>query len=282
MKKILLLLILILTACQPAIDEHDQHVGCPPEKLVDGVCRMAEEGERNIDIFSEINEELTTTEEIAYTENAKGFLAKPKQEGKYPAVIMIHEYWGLNENIKQMAKLLAQEGYIVLAVDLYDGKVGATSDEARKLVGEARANQEKLTDNMKEAVKYVKTLPDFNGKLASIGWCFGGGQSLQLALSGEELQATIIYYGNLVEDKEQLAKIQWPVLGIFGELDTGIPVESVNKFETTLNELNITNEIHIYPEVGHAFANPSGERYAPEATKDAWQKTKEFLKNNLE
>ena len=113
-----------------------------------------------------------------------------------------------------------------------------------------------------------------------MGWCFGGGQSLQLALNSEQnpLAATVIYYGNLVNDTNELSRIKWPVLGIFGDQDQSIPVESVNAFEQAFNETGITNEIYIYPGVGHAFANPSGDNYAPEETVDAWEKTLAFLK----
>ena len=234
-----------------------------------------------MDIFDDLNPALIQTESISYAEGATGYLAQPKAEGAYPAVIMIHEFWGLNDNIKYMAGLLAQEGYVVLAVDLY-GEVAETSDRARELATATRGNQEKATANMKKAVAYLRTLPNVNSeKIASMGWCFGGGQSLQLALSGEKVAATVIYYGNLVNDTQQLSAISWPVLGIFGAEDTGIPVSSVEAFKQSLNELGVTNEIHIYPGVGHAFANPSGARYAPAETKDAWEKTVLFLNKNL-
>jgi carboxymethylenebutenolidase len=116
-----------------------------------------------------------------------------------------------------------------------------------------------------------------------LGWCFGGGQSLQIAQNSEQnpLAATVIYYRNLVNDTNELSKIKWPVLGIFGDQDQSIPVESVNAFEQALNETGITNEIYTYPGVGHAFANPSGDNYAPEETVDAWEKTLAFLKKYM-
>ena len=104
----------------------------------------------------------------------------------------------------------------------------------------------------------------------------GGGQSLQLALSGEPLDAKVIYYGALVTDESRLSRIKWPVLGIFGDKDQSIPVATVNEFASALDRLGIKNEIYIYPGVGHAFANPSGENYAPNETKDAWNKTVAF------
>lgn len=104
---------------------------------------------------------------------------------------------------------------------------------------------------------------------------------MQLALSGEPMDATVIYYGQLVTDSNQLRKITWPVLGIFGDQDQVISVDSVNSFDKALDDLDITNEVYIYPGVGHAFANPSGMNYAPEQTQDAWDKTLTFLNKHL-
>jgi carboxymethylenebutenolidase len=204
-----------------------------------------------------------------------------QQQQKLPAVVMIHEWWGLNDNIKDMADELASEGYVVLAADLYNGEVATTPDKAMQLVGTVRENPEQAISNLQSAVQYLASLPNVNSsRIASLGWCFGGGQSLQLALNSEQnpLAATVIYYGNLVNDTNELSKINWPVLGIFGDQDQSIPVESVNAFEQALNETGITNEIYIYPGVGHTFANPSGDNYAPAETVDAWEKTLAFLK----
>jgi carboxymethylenebutenolidase len=198
---------------------------------------------------------------------------------------MIHEWWGLNQNIKDMAETLAKEGYVVLAVDLYNGQVANTPDTAQNLVSKVRDNPSESINNLQHAVRYLASLENVNSsKIASLGWCFGGGQSLQLALNTEPeypLAATVIYYGNLVSDQESLSKIKWPVLGIFGDQDQSISVESVKQFEDALNANGITNEIYIYKGVGHAFANPSGDNYAPKETQDAWEKTVSFLKKYL-
>jgi carboxymethylenebutenolidase len=219
----------------------------------------------------------------ADTTNATSTLGQQQQQ-KLPAVVMIHEWWGLNDNIKDMANELASEGYVVLAADLYNGEVATTPDKAMQLVGTVRENPEQAISNLQSAVQYLASLPNVNSsRIASLGWCFGGGQSLQLALNSEQnpLAATVIYYGNLVNDTNELSKINWPVLGIFGDQDQSIPVESVNAFEQALNETGITNEIYIYPGVGHAFANPSGDNYAPAETVDAWEKTLAFLKKYM-
>jgi carboxymethylenebutenolidase len=218
------------------------------------------------------------TETVNYSDTSTGYLARPISEESFPGVIMIHEWWGLNDNIKEMAEKLASHGYVVLAVDLYDGQVATTSEEARKLVTSFDKNNG--IHNMNSAISYLDAnySPE---KIGSIGWCFGGGQSLNLALNNDSLDATVIYYGSLVTDTDTLSAINWPVLGIFAELDKGITVDTVHDFENSLNQLEIQNKVIIYPGVDHAFANPSGNSYAPEASQDAWQKTLEFLHSNL-
>ena len=224
---------------------------------------------------------------VEYFQDAQGYLVYPVSSNdtvskKLPAVVMIHEWWGLNENIKNMANLLAKQGFVVLAADLYKGEVANNPERAMELVQIARNNQNNSINNLQSAVKYLSSLPNVDSsKIASLGWCFGGGQSLQLALNSQEhpLAATILYYGTpLVTDKALLSKIKWPVLGIFGDKDQAIPVEEINQFGTSLNQSGITNNIHIYKGLGHAFANPSGDNYAPKETEDAWQKTLSFLK----
>ncbi|HJU34345.1 MAG TPA: dienelactone hydrolase family protein [Nitrososphaera sp.] len=219
-----------------------------------------------------------------YENNTNGYLVYPEltnnTQQQLPAVIMVHEWWGLNEHIKSQADILAKEGYVVLAVDLYQGEVATTSDRSRELSSSVRNNPAAAIDNLQSAVNYVKSLEIVDGnRIASLGWCFGGDWSLQLALNSTEnpLAATILYYGRPVTDTASLSNIDWPILGIFGDQDQAIPVESVKQFTSALNASGITNEIYLYKGVGHAFANPSGDNYAPKETDDAWQKTIGFL-----
>lgn len=243
--------------------------------LVIAVALAGLAAQKNSDVLS-TGEKNVVTQEVQYFEDANGFLARPQESGSYPGVVMIHEWWGLNQNIKDMARELATQGYVVLAVDLYGGEIAATSDEARSLV--SSLNQSKSIENMKAATAYLKT--QNADKIASLGWCFGGGQSLQLSLS-DDIDATVIYYGNLVTEDARLSSLNSPVLGIFGDKDTSIPVSSVNDFDAALGRLSIENEIYIYAGVGHAFANPSGMNYAPIETKNAWDKTLAFLEKHL-
>ena len=229
---------------------------------------------------------------VSYYGNSSGYLVSPLADNSsnttsqlLPAVVMIHEWWGLNENIKDMANELAKQGYVVLAADMYSGQVATTPDQAMQLVGSVRENPSEAIANLQAAVRYLGSLENVNSsRIASLGWCFGGGQSLQLALNTEAenpLAATVLYYGDPVMDEQELSKIKWPVLGIFGDQDESIPVENVTKFEQALNSTGIPNEIYVYEGVGHAFANPSGDNYAPEETRDAWEKTLAFLKKHV-
>ena len=229
---------------------------------------------------------------VSYYGNSSGYLVSPLADNSsnttsqlLPAVVMIHEWWGLNENIKDMANELAKQGYVVLAADMYNGQVATIPDQAMQLVGSVRDNPSEAIANLQAAVGYLSSLENVNpSRIASLGWCFGGGQSLQLALNTEAenpLAATVLYYGDPVMDEQELSKIKWPVLGIFGDQDESIPVENVTKFEQALNSTGIPNEIYVYEGVGHAFANPSGDNYAPEETRDAWEKTLAFLKKHV-
>jgi len=218
------------------------------------------------------------TEMVNYFENYEGYLARPETDGDYPGIILIHEWWGLNDNMKQIAENLASHGYVALAVNLYGVPAATTADEARQLTSSYQS--EKGIENINGAVNYLVENQDVLS-IGSIGWCFGGGESLNLALNNDMMDATIIYYGRLTSDREMLSLISWPVLGIFGGLDQGIPVDSVKQFKSALNELGIPNEIYIYENANHAFANPSGDRYSPEDAQDAWEKTLVFLEKHL-
>ena len=245
------------------------------------------------------NEGLQINKDLKYFDSSSGYLVYPSTRAttaintttnttaavakKIPALIMIHEFWGINDNIRSMANTIAkQAGYAVLAVDLFKGQSTKDPNQAMQLVKLARSNPQEAISNLQAAVQYVSSLPFVDSsKIASIGWCFGGGQSLQLALHSEQhpLAATVLYYGTpLVTNTQELSKIKWPVLGIFGDQDKAIPIEQIQQFKAALDAGGIINQIQIYKGLGHAFANPSGPNYAPKETADAWQKTLEFLK----
>lgn len=215
-----------------------------------------------------------------------GVLAQPAtaadaNAAPLPAIIAIHEWWGLNDNIEAVAERLAGEGYSVLAVDLYNGAVAEQPDQAKQLMQGVMGQPAPAQDNLSQAYDY---LVDQLGAPAvgSIGWCFGGAWSLQTGLLlPEQLDALVIYYGRLESDQRVLEPLQMPIAGFFGGLDQGIPVADVQAFEESLKALGKSPEIHIYDDANHAFANPSGDRYNPEAAADAWDKTTAFLAEHL-
>jgi carboxymethylenebutenolidase len=211
-----------------------------------------------------------------------GYLARPAGvEGALPALIVIHEWWGLNDNIRAMTRRLAGEGFAALAVDLYSGQVADERDGAYALMTSANANPAAAEANLGQAYAYLTEELDAPN-VASIGWCFGGGWSLNTALLlPDRLDAAVIYYGHLVTDPERLAALQMPILGLFGELDQGIPLEDVRAFERALADLGKDAKIIVYPGADHAFANPSGRNYQPETAAQAWRETVAFLDAEL-
>lgn len=214
-------------------------------------------------------------------QNVYGYFAAPSDVLEpLPAIIVIHEWWGLNDNVRAMADRIAGEGFMVLAVDLYNGKTASSPGEARVMMLEVVEDPEQARENIRGAYEFLVTAGA--PRVGSLGWCFGGGWSLNTAqLFPDDLDASVIYYGQVTDDEEKLRPINAPILGLFGAEDSGIPVESVEAFRTALQRLRKEHEIHIYPGAGHAFANPTGKNYNADAATDAWNKTVEFLNRHL-
>jgi carboxymethylenebutenolidase len=211
-----------------------------------------------------------------------GYLARPEGPGPHPAVLLIHEWWGLNEGITILADALAAEGYLVFAADGYRGNVTASLPRALWL--RITTPTEQVEADIDSGLAYLRGLDGVDGdRVASMGFCFGGGHSLQLGLrQSENLALTVMYYGAVVTDPDLLRPLTdgQPVLGIFAEEDNTIFTEEVLEFEAALNSLDIKNEITIYPGVGHAFLTE--ENYnEPGPAGDAWQQTLAFLEENL-
>jgi carboxymethylenebutenolidase len=205
----------------------------------------------------------------------------PAGKGPFPAIIVIHEWWGLNDWVKEQASKLSDQGYVALAIDLYRGKVATTPEEAHEImrgVPEDRAQRD-----LHAAFAYLQSQKEIKkNRIAAIGWCMGGGYSLDVALQEPELAADVINYGHLATDPAALKKINASILGLFGGQDRGIPPEDVKKFQQQLNQLGKKNDITIYPDAGHAFQNPNNkEGYRPKDAADAWEKTVRFLAANL-
>ena len=211
-----------------------------------------------------------------------GYLSRPTgAKGPLPGIIVIHEWWGLNDNIRRMTDRIAGEGYEALAVDLYGARAAKTPDEAKKLMMTVMSDKDAARDNLRQAYAYIHD-HEHAGKMGVIGWCFGGGWALQTALLfPDKLDALAMYYGQPVTDVKTLATLKMPLIGFFGQEDMGITVADVLNFQDALRQAGVNAEIHEYPGAGHAFANPSGEHYVPAAAKDAWERTIKFFKEHL-
>jgi carboxymethylenebutenolidase len=214
-------------------------------------------------------------------ETVQGILYSPSGKGPFPGLVVIHEYWGLNDWVKEQASKLADQGYVSLAVDLYRGKVATTPDMAHELmrgVPEDRAKRD-----LHAAVEFLKSQPNVKkDRIGAIGWCMGGGYALDVALQEPDLAAVVINYGHLATDPEALKKINASILGIFGGQDRGIPPSDVHKFEQQLKQLGKKVETKIYDDAGHAFENPNNkDGYRAADAADASKRTSDFLASTL-
>jgi carboxymethylenebutenolidase len=214
-------------------------------------------------------------------ETVQGALYTPSGKGPFPALIVVHEWWGLNDWVKDQASKLADQGYAALAVDLYRGKVATTPDEAHQImrgVPEDRAKRD-----LNAAFEYLASQSNVKkDRIGAIGWCMGGGYALDVALQEPTLAATVINYGHLATDPEALKKINAPILGLFGAQDKGITPEDVHKFEQAMTQLGKKIEIKEYDDAGHAFENPNNKQGYREAdAQDAWKRTVDFLSATL-
>jgi len=214
-------------------------------------------------------------------ETVQALLYTPPGKGPFPAIIVIHEYWGLNDWIKEQASKLADQGYEALAIDLYRGKVATTPDVAHEImrgVPEDRAKRD-----LRAAFGFLQSQPNVRkDRIGAIGWCMGGGYSLDVALQEPTLAADVINYGRLATDTDAIKKINAPILGLFGGQDHGITPDDVHKFEATMKQLGRKINVKIYDDAGHAFENPNNKPgYRPADAADAWQRTVSFLAENL-
>jgi len=214
-------------------------------------------------------------------ETVKGIIYMPTGKGPFPGVLVIHEWWGLNDWVKEQASKLADQGYVALAIDLYRGKVAKTPDEAHQLmrgVPEDRAKRD-----LDAAFHYLQARSDIKkNKIGAIGWCMGGGYALDVALEEPDLAADVINYGHLATDPAAMKKINAPILGLFGAQDQGIPADDVKKFGEALDKMGKKADITIYPDAGHAFENPNNkDGYRPKDAADAWKKIVSFFATTL-
>ena len=194
-----------------------------------------------------------------------------------PAVLLVHEWWGLNDQIKSVAAALAEQGYIALAVDLYDGKIATQPDQAQSLMQAVK--DPVAADTLKTWVTWLRTHKDATGKIGTVGWCFGGGWSLNASIASP-VDATVIYYGRVNQPADELAALKGPVLGHFATRDGWIDKNMVDGFRSAMAAAGKHLEAHWY-EADHAFANPTQARYDAEDAMLAWARTLAFFKTHL-
>jgi carboxymethylenebutenolidase len=214
-------------------------------------------------------------------ETVQGVLYMPAGKGPFPGIIVIHEWWGLNDWMKEQASKLADQGYEALAIDLYRGKVATTPDEAHEImrgVPEDRAKRD-----LKAAFDYLAAQSNVKkDRIGAIGWCMGGGYSLDVALDEPTLAADVINYGHLATDPEAIGKINAPILGLFGGQDRGITPDDVHTFEAAMKKAGKKIDVKIYDDAGHAFENPNNkDGYRAADAADAWKRITDFLAANL-
>jgi carboxymethylenebutenolidase len=207
-----------------------------------------------------------------------GYLATPRGSGKFPAVVMIHEWWGLNRDTALLADALAAEGYVVLAADAFRGSVAKERAGALKQVQGTPAEQ--IAADLDAAFDYLQSHPKVDpNKVASLGFCFGGTQSMYMGTRNPELAAVVIFYGGgPITDRASLGSMRsaGPVLGIYGAEDGNIPVDQVMQFEDALKAKDVKHTITVYPGVGHAFVKSDTYRNGMAAER-AWQQMVSFL-----
>ena len=220
---------------------------------------------------------------VAGDAETTGYLAVPEGDGPFPALIIIHEWNGLVDRIRQVADDFAAEGYVTLAADLYAGRTGSNPEENMALVQESMADMPGVVANLNAAMSYLKARPDVTGRVGAMGWCFGGGIALSFGLDGENHQATAIFYGRLVDDPEVLAGMDHEVYGTFGRLDGSPAPEQVEAFEAALRAAGIENDLHIYDDVDHGFwLRVDGDVETRSAAGlDAWERLKAYLDRTL-
>lgn len=227
--------------------------------------RAAADGTDTITLTTQGGREVTATIAMPDAENA-------------PAVLLIHEWWGLNDQIKAVAAELAAMGYVALAVDLYGGEVADTPDGARALM--QAVDGAAATDTLVSWIDFLRNHEATNGKVGTVGWCFGGGWSLNAGIA-TPVDATVIYYGNVKKSADDLASLQSPVLGHFATEDGWINADMVGGFEAAMAEAGKSDlSVHWY-EADHAFANPTSARYDAEDAALSWERTTAFFARHL-
>jgi len=221
-----------------------------------------------------------STETVTYRSGAdrvSGYLALPEAGGKRPALVVIHEWWGQNDWVREKARAFAAKGYVALAIDLYRAPAASDPDTAHQLM--RGLPEDRAARDLRAAFAYLASRPDVDSRrIGAVGWCMGGGYALALAMEEPRLAAAVVYYGRLATDERAIRKIQARLLGNFGEEDKGIPPDSVRAFEARARKAGVVADFRVYAGAGHGFASSSDPAvFRAAAARDADARTDAFL-----
>jgi carboxymethylenebutenolidase len=237
----------------------------------------------------EISAFAATPKNVTYksgSDTVHGIVYTPAGKGPFPGIIVIHEWWGLNDWVKEQASKLADQGYVTLAIDLYRGKVATTPNEAHEFMG--GVPQDRAKRDLQAAFNFVQSQSNVKkDRIGAIGWCMGGGYALQLAIDQPSLRADAINYGvydyaSLAKNTEEIKKINASILGLFGAQDRGIPTNDLKAFVDAMAKQGKKADYSIYPDAGHAFENPNNkDGYRPKDAQSAWKRIVIFFSDTL-
>ena len=270
-------LVILASACNP------NSGSSPADQASDGTSSSkGNDGSAGGEAF----QHAVITDTLAYGEVdeqiVKGHFAFPEDKiGTSPAIILVHEWWGLNDEMRLLANQFAAEGFIVLAVDLFNGETADSAGAARKLMLKVFEQPELAEENLRQACDWALDIAGAS-QVAVVGYGFGGGWSLNAALAmPDQVDAAVMFYGRVSDNEEVLTTLEVPLLGFFGGEDSSIPAESVKKFETALKNLGKPGEVIIYPNAKGGFANPNNRNYYQNLAEISWRRMMEFLNHNL-
>lgn len=280
-----LLILLVSTACHPRPASHEPAAPAPTQPTPSATTPPPLTGMVDEATFKAMHELRSDVAPALHgveldLAGTRAYLSLPEgAKAPLPAVVVIHEWWGLNDHIRHWADRLAADGHAALAVDLYGGQVANTPDAAMGLM--KSVDETKARAVLAAAHRFLHDDPRVAAsRRGVIGWCFGGAWSLQHAIAEADLDAAVIYYGRLTTEPTQLTKIRAPILGVFADRDRGIPPEAVAAFAKAVEAAGKSIEIHHY-DAEHAFANPSAAHYDTVAASNAWEHVRKFFAKHL-
>ena len=207
------------------------------------------------------------------------FVARPAGQ-PVAAIVVVHEWWGLNTQIRGIALRLASQGYLAIVPDLYHGKVATEAENAHELM--RALDDERALADLDAAAAWIRAQPGrAKSRIGVLGFCMGGSHALQFALHSSSVAAVVMFYGRPVTDSEKLAALKAPLLAHFGALDQGLGPDRAEEFKTALKEARKDASVYVYPGAGHAFMNEARDSYHPDAARLAWARTLAFFQKTL-